>query len=82
MAHRIQRVEPLNNFRECIEIGYYSKLTATASSQIVPPRQDKAFIQDLNLDTNSIGLNLSELERSRDRIHEAIDNGYMYDVSI
>lgn len=69
----LQRVKPLNNLRERIPEGYYPKIIRSLNNRPYPARPDNALLQDINRDDNVI--EIADLERWRDRIHQAIDQG-------
>lgn len=81
LSQRIPRVVGLHNFREQINEGYFSNMTAATSSYTIPPRQSKAYMKDLNRDSNSPQTKVADLERWYERLQEAIDNGFFLDVS-
>lgn len=80
MAQRIPVVVGLHNFRDQIDVGYFSNLTTATSSFNIPPRQDKSCMHDLKRDSNSVETSVNDLERWYERIQEAIDNGFFIDV--
>lgn len=73
------RVEPLHNFREIVKEGYFPKLLKADVTKAYPPRLDRSRLYDLNSTAESI-VQILDLEQWRDRIHEAIDNGYIIEV--
>lgn len=68
-------MKPLNNFRERIKEGYFPKIVRSLNNRAYPSRPDNAQLQDLNRDDDTT--EIADLERWRDRIHQAIDQGYV-----
>lgn len=52
------------------------------SGRNITPRQDNAYMQDLRRDFEFVELKVTDLERSRDRVIECIDQGFFLDVCI
>lgn len=77
----IHCLEPFDNFREDIKIGYCPNMTTNTSSYIIPSRPNCAKIRDLNRDSDYGDVKIADLERWLYRLHEAIDNGFCVDVS-
>lgn len=71
----MERVKPLNNFRERIPEGYFPKLVRSLNSKAYPGRPNDLFLQDVNRDDDQV--EIAEMERWRDRIFQAIDQGYV-----
>lgn len=80
LAHDLPVTEAFSDFRQVIENGYYSKMSTTTSVRNIPPRQNNVYLHDLRRDADAVVLKVSDLERSRDRIIECIDQGFVYDV--
>lgn len=74
------RVVPLNNFREPIPEGYFPKIIRSVNNRAYPPRIDNAKLSDLNRVEDDTYIEIAEIERWRDRIHQAIDQGYVVEV--
>lgn len=71
----MERVKPLNNLRERVPEGYFPKINRGINNRAYPARFDNSLLQDLNRDDDS--LEIDDLLRWRDRIHQAIDQGYV-----
>lgn len=82
MAHKVPKVVPLNNLHECIEEGYFPKMTTLTSARDIPSRQNRAYLYDLTRDPDDVSFKIRDLETFYDRIIEAIDRGYIIDVCI
>lgn len=65
----------MNNLRERIPEGYFPKIVRSLNNRAYPARPDNALLQDINRDDDRI--EIADLERWRDRIHQAIDQGYV-----
>ena len=82
MCNDLPRVERLTSFREPIPEGYFSKLDSLVSSRSWPPRHSNAVLSDVYREIDQIKFDLSDLERWRDRLLDAIAQGAIQDVSI
>lgn len=71
----LERVKPLNNFRERIPEGYFPKIVRSLNNRAYPGRPNDLFLQDINREDDQV--EIAELERWRDRIFQAIDQGYV-----
>lgn len=71
----MERVKPLNNLRERIPEGYFPKIVRGLNNRAYPARPDNSVLQDINREEDMT--EIAELERWRDRIHQAIDQGYV-----
>lgn len=79
LAQGVPMVTPFSNFREKIIEGYFPKLTTSASSQIYPPRQYNSHWRDVHRGRTNVVV--ADMEMWRARIFDAIDIGYLIDVS-
>lgn len=70
----LERVKPLNNLREKIPEGYFPKIVRSLNNRSYPGRPSEMLLQDLNRDDDMS--EIADLERWRDRVHQAIDQGY------
>lgn len=68
-------MKPLNNLRDRIPEGYFPKLVRSVSNRAYPPRVDNALLYDVDRDDGLV--EIAELERWRDRVHQAIDQGFV-----
>lgn len=78
-CHKLARVKRLNNFREIIPEGYFPKIIRSTNNRAYPPRFSRSLMQDIN--RNDTAVEVGDLERWRDRIYEAIDQGFVISVS-
>lgn len=67
-------MKPLSNLRERIPEGYFPKIVRSLNNRAYPARPDNILLQDINRDDNVV--EIADLERWRDRIYQAIDQGY------
>lgn len=80
-SNRLPRVGRLNNFRAPIPEGYFPKLDSLVASRSWPARISGAFLKDLNRELDQVRLDISDLERWRERFFEAINQGSVVDSS-
>ncbi|XP_004526317.1 phenoloxidase 2 [Ceratitis capitata] len=80
-SNNLARVVRFNNLREPIAEGYFPKMDSLVSSRAWPPRFEDTKLSDLNRELDQINLDVSDLERWRDRIFEAISQGFATDES-
>ncbi|XP_017867686.1 PREDICTED: phenoloxidase 2 [Drosophila arizonae] len=78
-SNSLARTQPFNNLREPIAEGYFPKMDSLVSSRAWPPRFDNTRLGDLNREQDQINLEVADLERWRDRIYEAIHQGFVMD---
>lgn len=71
LCNDLPRVAPLSDFREPIPEGYFPKMDQEVAGRAWPGRPVHQFLTDLNR-RNIIQVAVSDIERSRDRITEAI----------
>lgn len=74
------RVQRLTTFREPVPEGYFPKLDSLVSSRSWPPRHSNASISDVYREIDQIKFDISDLERWRDRLLDAISQGAIIDV--
>jgi len=74
----LPRVARLSSLRDPLEEGYFSKLDSLVSSRSWPPRYSGAILKDVHRDP--VNFDLSDIERWRDRIMDAIAQGAYIDV--
>lgn len=74
------RTKPLNNLRDVIPEGYFPKIIRSSNNRAYPPRVTNTILSDLNRDDATV--EVSDLERWRDRIYQAIDQGYVESVRL
>lgn len=81
-SNNLARVTRFNNLREPIDEGYFPKMDSLVASRAWPPRFADTRLSDLNREADQIKLDMSDLERWRDRILQAIHQGFCMDVCI
>jgi len=74
------QVQPFNNLDEPIAEGYFPKMDSTVASRAYPPRFDNTRLRDVER-VGQIRVSIDEMKRWRERIYEAIHQGYVLDVS-
>lgn len=77
ICNRLGRVLPLSNLRERVPEGYFPKIVRSMNNRAYPSRVDNSQLQDLNRVEDDTYIEIAELERWRDRIHNAIDQGFV-----
>lgn len=82
LANRLSRVRPLSNFREPIPEAYFPKLSRSTTNTSYPPRVANSLLRDIDRPEDSTTVEVADLERWRDRIFEAIDKGFVINVSL
>lgn len=65
----------MSNLRERIPEGYFPKIVRSLNNRAYPARADNSVLQDINRDEDMT--EIADLERWSDRIHQAIDQGYV-----
>lgn len=75
ICNNLEPVKPLNNFRERIPEGYFPKIVRSLNNRAYPGRPNDLLLQDVNRDDEMV--EIADLERWRDRIHQAIDQGFV-----
>lgn len=80
-CNRLGRVRQFNNFREPIPEGYFPKLMRSTTNTGYPPRFANVTLQDVDRPDDQTIVPVQDLERWRDLIIAAIDQGFVQDVS-
>lgn len=75
MCNGLERVRPLNNIRAIVPEAYFPKIVRSSNNRSYPARGENSLLQDVNR-TETV-VSLSDIERWRDRIYQAIDQGYV-----
>lgn len=76
-CNRLGRVKPFNNLRERIPEGYFPKIIRGVNNRAYPARVSNSMLQDLTRVEDDSYVQIDEVERWRDRIHNAIDQGFV-----
>nr|Q6UEH6.1 RecName: Full=Phenoloxidase subunit 2; AltName: Full=Prophenoloxidase subunit 2; Flags: Precursor [Galleria mellonella]AAQ75026.1 prophenoloxidase subunit 2 [Galleria mellonella] len=71
----LKRVKKFNNWREPIPEAYFPKLDSLTSSRGWPPRQANMTWQDLNRPVDGLNVTISDMERWRRNLEEAVSMG-------
>ncbi|XP_043659474.1 phenoloxidase 2 [Drosophila teissieri] len=78
-SNNLARVLPFNNLRDPIAEGYFPKMDSLVASRAWPPRFESTRLSDLNREADQLNVEIGDLERWRDRIYEAIHQGFVMD---
>lgn len=70
----------LSTLRDPLAEGYFPKLDSLVSSRPWPPRHANALLTDVGRELDQIKFDISDLERWRDRMLQAIAQGSYIDV--
>ncbi|GAB0093865.1 Phenoloxidase 2 [Sergentomyia squamirostris] len=81
LSHRLGKVRRMNNVREVIPEGYFPKIVRSSSNQTYPPRFSNITLSDIDRPEDSVVVELSDLERWKNRILEAIDQGFVINTA-
>ncbi|XP_055838202.1 phenoloxidase 2-like [Episyrphus balteatus] len=73
----LSRARLLNNLREAIPEGYFPKILSSLNNRTFPARIAGQSLRNVERVDNTI--EITEVERWADRIHQAIDQGYVVD---
>ncbi|XP_044743291.1 phenoloxidase 1-like [Chrysoperla carnea] len=76
-CNKLPRVKRLVNLKEPMEEAYFSKLDSLVSSRAWPARSAHMVCKDLNRPANRLKQDLDDMTRWTDRIHEAINSGFV-----
>uniref|UniRef100_A0A1A9X4Y5 Hemocyanin_M domain-containing protein n=1 Tax=Glossina brevipalpis TaxID=37001 RepID=A0A1A9X4Y5_9MUSC len=80
-SNNLARSVHLNIFRDPIAEGYFPKMDSFVPSRACPPCAQNKRISDLNRTANQLKVHIGDLESWRDRIIEAIQQGFATSVS-
>lgn len=75
----LAKIKILNNVREPIAEGYFPKIMSSLNNRTYPGRS--AFTKLHDIDREDAKLEIADLERWANRIIQAIDQGFVTDVS-
>ncbi|KAG7303487.1 hypothetical protein JYU34_012011 [Plutella xylostella] len=75
LNNSLKRVKKFANWREPIPEAYFPKLDSLTSSRGWPPRQAGMSWQDLNRAADNLHVSISDMERWRRNVEEAIATG-------
>ncbi|KAL7737730.1 hypothetical protein ACLKA6_006121 [Drosophila palustris] len=74
-CNNLKRVLPLNNLRDSIVEGYFPKILSSVNNRTYPARISNQLLRDVDRPDGSI--EIAEVERWRDRVLAAIDQGFV-----
>ncbi|XP_034477320.1 phenoloxidase 2 [Drosophila innubila] len=74
-CNNLKRVLPLNNLRDAVPEGYFPKILSSVNNRTYPARVSNQLLRDVDRPDGSI--EISEVERWRDRVLAAIDQGFV-----
>ncbi|EDS34231.1 phenoloxidase subunit 1 [Culex quinquefasciatus] len=80
-CNQLASVKNFTNFRETIPEAYFPKMLRSSNNRSYPGRHRNIALQDVNRIDNGTIVQVNDLERWRDRILEAIDQGFVLDNS-
>ncbi|EDX06280.1 GD10111 [Drosophila simulans] len=78
-SNNLARLLPFNNLSHPISEGYFPKMDSLVASRAWPPRFESTRLSDLNREADQLNVEIGDLERWRDRIYEAIHQGFVMD---
>uniref|UniRef100_A0A182NH37 Tyrosinase copper-binding domain-containing protein n=1 Tax=Anopheles dirus TaxID=7168 RepID=A0A182NH37_9DIPT len=78
---RLKKVRHLTNLREPVPEAYFPKMIRSSNNRSYPARAANSTLQDIDRVDNNTVVAVGDLERWRDRIHEAIDQGFVLDTA-
>lgn len=79
-CNNLARLKPFANLREPIPEGYFPKILSSVNNRTYPSRTSNQLLTDVQRAENII--EIAEVERWRDRVYAAIDQGFVSDVSL
>ncbi|XP_017077494.2 phenoloxidase 3 isoform X2 [Drosophila eugracilis] len=81
LSNHMARVQAFNNLDEPIAEGYFPKMNSLVASRDYPPRFDNTRLRDIDRPVNELKVGIDDMKRWRDRIYEAIHQGYVLDMN-
>ncbi|XP_043646065.1 phenoloxidase 2 [Drosophila teissieri] len=78
-CNNLKKVLPLNNLRVEIPEGYFPKILSSTNNRTYPARVTNQKLRDVDRQDGRV--EISDVERWRDRVLAAIDQGYVEDTS-
>lgn len=78
-CNQLPRAKRLNNLREVLPEGYFPKLDSLVASRAWPGRISGAVLRDVNRPADQLKIDISEMERWRERFFEVIHQGFAVD---
>lgn len=76
LSNRMGPVERWNNFRAPIAQGYFPKLDTLVANRAWPSRPAGTAPRNINRPADDLTLDITEMERGRDRFVQAINQGF------
>lgn len=81
LCNKLARVERFVDLKQPIKEAYFPKLDSLVASRAWPARSANTTLQNLNRPANRLKQDVDDLKRWSDRIHEAINSGFVRLVS-
>ncbi|XP_034653505.1 phenoloxidase 2 [Drosophila subobscura] len=78
-CNNLKRVQPLSNLRVEVPEGYFPKILSSVNNRTYPARVSDQLLKDV--DREDAAIEIAEVERWRDRVLAAIDQGFVEDPS-
>lgn len=79
MSNGLERVRPLTNLRTIVPEAYFPKIIRSSDNRSYPARGENTMLRDLNRPESTT--KLTDIERWRDNIYQAIDQGFMVGIN-
>lgn len=76
----LPKIKNLSNFRNPISEGYFPKIISSLNNRTYPARNVGTVLKDVEREFNMV--EVADIERWTNRIHQAIDQGYVTDVCL
>lgn len=80
-CNRLGQLQPLTNLQAPIPEAYFPKMVRSLNNRAYPARHDNQVMRDLNRTDSDTVVTVNELQRWRDRVYQAIDQGFVVDSS-
>ncbi|XP_044743290.1 phenoloxidase 1-like [Chrysoperla carnea] len=77
LCNKLARVERFVDLKQPIKEAYFPKLDSLVASRAWPARSANTTLQNLNRPANRLKQDVDDLKRWSDRIHEAINSGFV-----
>ncbi|KAH8363104.1 hypothetical protein KR084_005364 [Drosophila pseudotakahashii] len=80
LSNHMARVQPIMDLDDPIAEGYFPKMDSSVASRSYPPRFDDTLLRDVDRPGNQVKVAIDDVKRWRERIYDAIHQGYVFDV--
>jgi len=81
LCNKMKRVERYSDFDKPIKEAYFPKLDSLVASRAYPARVSNMMLQNINRSQDEITIDIGTMNRWRDRIYNAINQGFVTDRS-